>query len=443
MAPKKKISNDDIAVMFTGHEDYLRYLLYCKEYDLFYIYENGYYKKLSVDDFEVIVFKFIRANFSGNKISITASLVRDVIQLIKWTVHKRVDTVDHRHIAFTDCLYDLEKFETKTFDTNTIVTHRLPFPFTNTKMKTPYFFNFLRTSLVYKDNVKKVDEELIEMVQYMFGFFLIEDIRAGSAFFLVGEGANGKSVMSTVIQDMVGQEYVSAMSIQSLTTDKFSSQHLIGKKVNISNEEESKYIRSDKFKALITGEMVSAERKFGESFEFIPRTKYLFATNQLPTFDGINYGIKRRLIMIPFHRVFKNNERDYNLISKLRKELPGILAWAIEGAKKIYKSNFSFPKSMQVEEAMREFEEEVSSAIRFIREQYDIDDNAFISNQDLYDAYRSWSERVGKKSMNLYNFGRDVMRSDERIKQIRSSNRYGKNLIKKPDAELDVDEILR
>jgi putative DNA primase/helicase len=442
---KRKSYNHDIASKFLSQEDYERNLVYCRQYDLFYIYREGWYEKLLPDVLNRHIYTFTRANFPD--MQITANTIKDVAQQLKWMCYRVIEDVNHKHIAFNDTLYDLEDFKPVPFNREIYATHKLPFNYEDiltTSIDT--FTNFLNTSLVIKDRFDKPDTDLIKLVQQMFGFFLIEDIRAGSAFFLIGDGANGKSVMAQVVQEMVGQEYCSAMSIQTLTTDKFAVQHLIGKKLNVSNEEESKYIRSDKFKALITGELVSAERKFGDSFEFIPRTKYLFATNQLPTFDGINYGIRRRIKIVPFHRIFKPEERDHNLLRKILKELPGIINWAIQGAKEIVDNNFSFSETKSSREAMQEFENEVSSSVRFVRENYEIDNNSYISNDDLYDAYKNWCEKVGKKPINLYSFHRDISNTIDGVKVVHQrdlvgTNKRGKNLKLIEEDEINADTI--
>lgn len=447
-AGKRKLNNGEIAAAFVQRDEYIRDLVYCIQYNSFYLYNKGYYKRLEDDEIQRTIYKFLRMEHPT--VAVTANIVKDVVKLISWECYRRVDDTDHAHIAFNDCLFNLNTFTTKQFNRDIITTYHVDCDYKDIEMDTPVFTNFLQTSLVDKANHKLPDNDLINLVQQMFGFIIIENLKAGAAFFLVGNGANGKSVMATILQNMVGSEYCSAMSIQTLTTDKFSTHHLIGKKLNISNEEESKYIRSDKFKALITGEMVSAQKKFGDSFEFLPRTKYVFATNQIPTFEGLNYGIRRRLHIIPFFREFKPEEMDHSLLagegklgSKLKAELPGIINWAIDGAKQLVKNNYKFITTTSSQEALREFENEISSAVRFIREEYEVDSDSFIDNSTLYSDYKVWCDNVGKKPMNKYNFERDCMNTIEGLESIQKRNvienkpQRGRNLRRINQSDLD------
>ena len=55
--------------------------------------------------------------------------------------------------------------------------------------------------------------------------------------------------------------------------------------------------------------------------------------NHLPAFKGVDFGIERRPRVIAFDRRFEEHEQDKQMPEKLVAELPGILAWAVEGCK--------------------------------------------------------------------------------------------------------------
>ena len=273
-------------------------------------------------------------------------------------------------------------------------------------MEIPKFLEFLDTTLI-KDS-GRTDPELIKVVQEMFGFYLLNNLKAQTVFFLVGKGANGKSVMVRIIEKMIGTEFVSAMSIQNLTMNQFATSGLIGKKVNICNEEESKFLRSDKFKALISGDLIQAERKHERQFAFRPVTKYLFASNRLPSFEGVNFGIRRRMKIIPFKKVFEVEEQNKNLAEELLEELPGIIKWAIEGAKRLVEYNYQFADSAAVKKTLRDFENVTSSALMFFRRNYKPDPDGFMGNMELYREYDTWCLENGKRPMSSISFHRDL-----------------------------------
>lgn len=406
---KTTIKNQEIARQFLNDERYQKNLLFCISFDLFYIYEDGWYRQITPREFSELVWEFICDNYPEHNVK--TSMVDDVVHQIKWAVYRKVQDMDSPYIAFSDRLFNMDTFQPEDFDRKKIATFRLPFAYENINMEIPRWKQFLESTLVIKGTTDP-DEDVINLVQEMFGYYLLNNLKAQKVFFMVGTGSNGKSVMINLLENMIGYDFISAMSLQFLTTDQFATSNLIGKKINICNEEESKYLRSDKFKALISGDLIDAGRKFEGRLAFRPRTKYLFASNVLPTFDGFNYGMKRRIIIIPFNRTFTEEERDVDMAEKLRAELPGVVAWAIEGAKRLVDNNYVFTKTEATEEMAVELQNFISSAIMFFRESYvkveSKDSKYFISNEKLYKEYVDWCDKHGKKKMSSHVFLKDI-----------------------------------
>jgi len=59
------------------------------------------------------------------------------------------------------------------------------------------------------------------------------------------------------------------------------------------------------------------------------------STNHLPEIKGDDYAMWRRIRLIPFNRIFKEDERDERLGQRFDEtELPGILGWCAENDQK-------------------------------------------------------------------------------------------------------------
>ena len=67
----------------------------------------------------------------------------------------------------------------------------------------------------------------------MFGNALLATLEAHATFFLVGKGANGKSVLLEVLRHMMGEKFCASVSIESMTTNRFTTYSLICKKINL------------------------------------------------------------------------------------------------------------------------------------------------------------------------------------------------------------------
>lgn len=402
-------------------------LIYVEDIDAFLMYQDGqgYHKLLSTRQMKKLIYNFAKRKAK----SIGHAQVKDIIFGITMSCFKEIKDLPKRYIALEDKLLDLKTFDFKDFDKKRIAYHRITCKSSDLAMPIPNFTAYLNQVLI--DENGDPDPELIQVVQEMFGFYLIEDKRAEAFFFLYGEGSNGKSVMLNVLEDMVGSDYTSHVDIESITSNRFASSTLVGKKMNIVREEESRYIRIDKLKTFISGEPVMMERKNEGMFSYVPSTKFIFSTNKLPSFQGIDYALKRRLNFIPFLRRFEPHEKDHALGDKLWEELPGIVQWAIEGAKRLIANNFAFTKSIQMADFMMRFEDSVSSPRQFIHECYLEDESSFITNDELYAHYKEWCMLNGRKTVSSNTFIEElkqVTKSDMKWIKEDHKNRRGKRL---------------
>lgn len=403
----KTNDNVELADMFFHSLERREDLIYVKEIDALLLYqkEKHYYKVYNDTEIETeVLYHFFRDKAKN----LTKHMMRDLIYHIKMSVATRFQNINYRYVALKDQILDLSSMEFVPFNDDIFAVHYLPY--TKNEIlttETPNFNAFIQKVIV---NDKKVpDIELQKVLQEMFGYYLMDEMKPSTAFFLIGKGANGKSVVLKILAELIGKDYINNKSIQTLTTQLFATSSFAGKKINICNEEESKYLKSDRFKAFITGDPVEGVHKYGDYYNFTPTTKFIFAMNGWPSFDGIDHGLKRRLMIFPFLCQLTEAEQDRNLFEeKIKPELAGIIRFAINGAKRLREQKYQFTPSEQIDKSMEEFEGNVSGAIMFIREKYVESEGGFISNMSLYKEYAEWSKDNGRKALNSSNFARDV-----------------------------------
>lgn len=394
-----KIFNQDVALSFYMNEEYVDNLVYHTGYALFYLYKDGHYIKLTPEEFRKIIISFIRKNFP--KQNWTINSIKDIVAWVEHECVRQVNKEDSHYIGFKDCNYNTITFKTEPHDRDKIVTYYLPYNYSETQdSNVPNFKRFLETSLVNKEDYS-TDKELIQVAQEMFGSIFIDNLKASTAFFLYGEsGQNGKSTFTNLIRDVVGDQFCSALSLLDLSK-QFGLAPLVGMKANIADELDDKFGSSKIFKQLVTGEPVTDRHIYGHSFKVYNRAKFIYSTNVMVTFDGLDGGLRRRIKILPFWREFKNNDidKDYNLSEKLRLELPGIIGWAMEGAKRLVENSYRFTECKQINHMGEEFEDEASSSLRYFREMCKVDDQwlRFVPLQKLYDDYIHWTISEGSK----------------------------------------------
>ncbi len=168
------------------------------------------------------------------------------------------------------------------------------------------------------------------------------------AIIFLGETAgNGKSQWLGLLKAVLPPGAVSAITPAELGQAQRRVQ-LAGKLLNASDELGEAAVRSDSFKAVITGDRVSGKTVFKEPVEFCPCALHVFATNRLPPFsDGMDRGVRRRLLIVPFERTIPPEEQIAGLGAAVaRDELDLLLAWAIDGFKRVCRQGgFTEPAS--------------------------------------------------------------------------------------------------
>ncbi|MEY3287908.1 MAG: hypothetical protein RLZZ419_150, partial [Pseudomonadota bacterium] len=150
---------------------------------------------------------------------------------------------------------------------------------------------------------------------------------------------------------------------------------LIGARLAISSETEDDVALSESLiKSLVSGDPMSAIGLYCAPVRFTPQFKLMMLGNHKPIIRGTDDGIWRRIRLVPFNKTFTSSERDPFLTEKLRKEIPHILAWMVEGCLEWQKNGLQdIPKAIM--KSTNEYKvEQVLAAMKERAKLADIDD---------------------------------------------------------------------
>lgn len=235
------------------------------------------------------------------------------------------------------------------------------------------------------------------LLQQFSGYCLSSSMQYDKALFLVGDGGNGKSTFVDTISRVIGQDATSHIDLEGLY-GQYGMKGLIGKRLNIIEEVHGNYYQSNKLKKLISGEPVTIDIKYKDQFSFRPQTKFIFAVNIMPRVDDTSTATERRICSVLFRNNFRNNPNtalrsDAGLLAG---ELPGILNWMLDGAKNLSES-VGFVITQEQVAMLAEYRQENSSVEGFIAECVEVDEEATINNRELYEEYKSYCIKDGRK----------------------------------------------
>jgi len=297
------------------------------------------------------------------------------------------------------------------------------------KPHTPEYYSTVQLKAAYRENagcprfmkfLKSVlQEPEIRLLQEIFGYFLIPVNKAQKSFVLVGAPNAGKSTLLSIAQEiLLGSENVSNVPWQSLS-DRFKTAELFGKLANIFADLPSKSVDDNGiFKALTGEDYITAERKNKNPFSFKPYARLLFSCNEIPrNYGDRSEGFYRRLIIIRFANTVPPEKRDPDLLEKLAVERDGIFMWALAGLKRLMANGYLFSETEATRAELRRYKVESNSALSFVEECCELDENAESIREELFQQYREYCHKNGLKPMSQANFNKDIEGLGERVER--------------------------
>jgi putative DNA primase/helicase len=243
------------------------------------------------------------------------------------------------------------------------------------------------------------NQDLITYLQRAVGYSLTADVSEQCLFFLHGAGCNGKSTFLKIILWMMGD--YGLQTVSDLLLAKNSEAHpteradLFQMRFATTIEtEEGKKMAESLMKQLTGGDRLRARKCFKDFFEFDQTWKLWLAANHKPTVRGTDLAVWRRIKLTPFTVTITDQEKDKNLDAKLKKELPGILAWSVRGCIDWQKTGLQEPE--EVKQATDSYRAEQDTIGKFIDECCFVNPEVRYRNGDMFDAYQKFS---GDKQM--------------------------------------------
>jgi putative DNA primase/helicase len=175
----------------------------------------------------------------------------------------------------------------------------------------------------------------------------------------------------------------------------------------VTNEiEDGTWLAESLVKLLTGGDRIAARHLYQEIFEFEPQFKLVIAGNHKPVVRNDDYGIWRRIQLIPFEVTIPTDQRDPNLPDKLRSELPGILSWALHGYHEWRARGLSPPAAETG--AVETYRKEMDLFGQWLEECCDLNADLETPAMYAYACFKNWSAFNGFKGWTNARFGRKV-----------------------------------
>lgn len=277
-------------------------------------------------------------------------------------------------------------------------TTQIPVAFDDTA-EAPMFWQFLHD--VFRDDADRDDKA--RAVLELIGYSLMSHAKHEKFVMLIGGGANGKSVLLSVIESLVGFENVAGVQPAQFAS-KWQRAHLHMKLANIVTElKQDEVIADAELKAISSGELTTVEFKNGQPFNMRAFATCWFGTNHLPHTRDFSDALFRRATILTFNRTFTASEQDHNLKARLTTELPGILRYALAWYAHAIANGFTEPASSR--DAKHKWRMEADQVAQFVDERCATDPDGEVTVAEIYRQFREWAidsgvrQIVGKQAM--------------------------------------------
>jgi putative DNA primase/helicase len=266
--------------------------------------------------------------------------------------------------------------------------------------------------LTFLNRIFAGNENLIRFIQRKSGYTLTGLTVERCLFLLFGTGANGKSTFLAVLREMLG-DYATQVPAETLMVKRNDGipndvARLKGARlVSAVESEEGRRLAEGLVKWMTGGEdLITARFMRSEWFDFKPAFKLFLATNHKPEVRGTDQAIWDRLRLVPFNVTIPPDEQDPKLLEKLRGELPGILAWSVDGCREWQLHGLGTPAEVTV--ATDGYRAEMDRIGDFIADCCVTGDTCQAVATPLYERYKLWCQLNGEDAMSQTAFGRKL-----------------------------------
>jgi putative DNA primase/helicase len=284
------------------------------------------------------------------------------------------------------------------------------------------------------------NSELQSFLQRMVGYCLTGMTLEHALFFAYGIGANGKSVFTNTIAGLLGEYHTTApMEVfMASHTDRHPTELAMfrgARLVTAVETEDGRHWAESRIKALTGGDPIAARFMRQDFFQFQPKFKLLIAGNHKPAFKNVDEAIRRRLHLIPFTVTIPEHERDDRLSEKLKREWPGILQWAIEGAVMWAKTGLTPPAA--VTDATTQYLTSEDTLVAWMDDCCCVDPRQWCSSAALWESWKGWAATANEKEGSRRKFSQNLEERGFAAEKSRGVRGYRGLILKKAKDKQD------
>lgn len=362
-----------------------------------HIYRDGIY--ISGDDYlEAAMIEHIPSLSQGKR--------KEVLAYVNLLVNKESAVADANLIAFENGVYNVVEDTFSEFSPEFIITNKIPHRY-NPDAHSELLDRTMMKLACGDENVYKL---LFQSVGYC--FYRRNELR--KSFFLLGEKRNGKSTFLDMVGNLLGEDNTANLDLCEIG-DRFRTAELNGKLANIGDDINDEWVSNTAtFKKVVSGDIITVERKGKDPFKLRSFAKFFFSANSLPRLGRgkDSSAVLDRLVIIPFDAKFSKQDDDYDpfIKYKLREEdiMEALIAKAIPALREVL-ANEEFAQCDRIQSSLEEFEITNNPILEFFN---DLEEADYLNEsiKSVYQKYTIFCMSNNLQAMSALEFQKQIKR---------------------------------
>lgn len=286
--------------------------------------------------------------------------------------------------------------------------------FINTSMIYPILFNvnacYLGTGDVETPVMDSIinyasgnDKEVLKLFYESIGYIFSQGIEAKKFFVFATAPDSGKSIIGNFLSKVLRETNVANISLNDLG-NRFALGRIGELALNMNMDLPSCAINKESVQTikLLTGDpRIQCEEKYVQAKSVTHHCKFLFASNHPIKLKHPDDAFYKRMIVIPFLNSVNENNKDYDLESKLWDERDAIFTKAANAFGELCANNFVFQSCKIAEDMIATWRgrERNSLLYRFWRERCSYSEEnkeLFVPTDQVFKAYQTYCKSYGE-----------------------------------------------
>lgn len=277
-------------------------------------------------------------------------------------------------------------------------------------MATPMFDRFLHET--FASELPGDELEQVALLQEVMGAIMLGIMaRYEKAVFLYGEGRAGKGTIQKIMDELVPRDWRTAVSPFKWDSEYYIAS-LAGKRLNLVGElPQSQPIPAAEFKTVTGRDQLTGRHPSGRPFLFRCEAAHIFNSNHLINTIDHSEAFFSRWITLEFRNSRANADAgaiDVDLAAKIIKaELPGVLWWALQGARRLVARGHFAPGQTHTS-LMARWRRRTDSVLEFLHDAewcvLEVLPGQGLKRGDLFITYCAWANGSGRKPVGKQKF---------------------------------------